>query len=77
MGDLISREAVYDAIGYGPRECQMCKRAIDRIPAVDAIPVEWIRKRWERWGFPDALRPKCEKWLIEDWQKEQEASKDG
>ena len=46
--DLIPRGAVLDAIGYGPRECKICKAQIDKIPAVDAAPVihiHWVKEK--------------------------------
>lgn len=45
---------------------------IDAAPTVDAIPVEWITARWKNWYW-DSVRCECERFLIEDWQKEQEA----
>lgn len=45
---------------------------IDHAPTVDAIPVEWIRNVQKNWIL---TREDMEfrDWLIERWQKEQEA----
>ena len=39
-------------------------------PTIGAIPVEWIKARWRNEYSERAI---CERWLIEDWQEEQEA----
>lgn len=45
----------------------ICK-AIDEVPIVDAIPVEWLRK------WPKSLREGAYvRDILTDWQKEQEA----
>lgn len=44
---------------------------IGYMPTIDAIPVEWIKARWKNWCW-DSERCQCERFLIEDWQKEQE-----
>lgn len=43
-------------------------------PTVEAIPVEWIKSRWGKNILSFSDRQWCEQWLIDDWQKEQEAS---
>lgn len=74
MSDLISRTAAIGCLGNSPE--QMCmpwsemERMLRELPAVDAIPVEWIKARWRN---EYSERATCERWLIEDWQKEQEA----
>jgi hypothetical protein len=41
-------------------------------PTIDAIPVEWLRSVHENWLLtPDEME--FRDWLIERWQKEQEA----
>lgn len=59
---------VYDVSGNeAAREfCVM----VDIAPTIDAIPVEWLRKKREVaiWQFAGAID-----WLLSDWQKEQEA----
>lgn len=48
MDDLISRaaaiEAIYNSMRYGEGYKAVCARAIERIPAVDAVPV--VHGRW-------------------------------
>ena len=74
MSDLISRAAAIGCLGNSPE--QMCmpwsemERMLRELPAVDAIPVEWIKARWRNEYSERAI---CERWLIEDWQEEQEA----
>ena len=74
MDDLISRAAAIGCLGNSPE--QMCmpwsemERMLRELPAVDAIPVEWIKARWRNKYSERAV---CERWLIEDWQEEQEA----
>lgn len=74
MSDLISRAAAIGCLGNSPE--QMCmpwsemERMLRELPAVDAIPVEWIKARWKNEYSERAI---CERWLIEDWQKEQGA----
>ena len=67
MDDLISRAAAIDAISTDGG-CGMCARRVLDIPAVDAIPVEWLRK------WPKDLREGAYvRDILRDWQKEQEA----
>ena len=40
---------------------------------IEAVPVEWIRSRWGNNILSFSDRQWCEQWLIDDWQKEQEA----
>lgn len=81
MGDLISRAAALEALGecpYNwndwPEEIQAVydweshKEAIENIPAVDAIPVEWLEKKLHE-GYHRA----CAKAVLDMWQNEQEA----
>ena len=87
MDDLISRAAAIAEIeeyieeyselepetGYhNLKWCAMeeAKDVLSTLPAVDAIPVEWIKARWRNKYSERAV---CERWLIEDWQEEQEA----
>ena len=50
-------------------ECLQVMCDINDAPTVDAIPVEWLRKKREVaiWQFAGAID-----WLLSDWQKEQE-----
>ena len=61
---------VYDVSGNeAAREfCDM----VDIAPTIDAIPVEWLRKKREVaiWQFAGAID-----WLLSEWQKEQETEK--
>ena len=47
-----------------------CLEDIHNAPTIDAIPVEWLRKKREVaiWQFSGAID-----WLLSEWQKEQEA----
>ena len=81
MDDLIPRAAAYDVIGEMIKEYRekgeddladgmiIARRyGIKRLPAVDAIPVEWVRK------WPKDLREGAYvRDILRDWQKEQEA----
>lgn len=77
MDDLISRAAALNAIDCwhidfnsmdGAKVQTDCWRTIKELPAVDAIPVEWLRK------WPKDLREGAYvRDILRDWQKEQEA----
>lgn len=82
MNDLISRSAALGGISaIKPErgdEGQIilraeCWMAVRRLPAVDAVPVKWLRNEAERqhdrgeWLGADVILQ-----LIETWQKEQE-----
>ena len=53
MNDMISRaaaiEAIYNSMRYGEGYKAVCARAIERIPAVDSVPVVRCRdcRYWE------------------------------
>ena len=71
MDDLISRAHVlaeYDRQHKG--RPGGARKIMEDAPAVDAIPVEWLKKKREVaiWQFAGAID-----WLLGDWQKEQEA----
>lgn len=79
---LIEREKVWELVGDmaetvrpGSKLEGVMRRyanAIDNAPAVDAIPVEWLRNVHNNWLLtPDDME--FRDWLIERWQKEQEA----
>lgn len=77
---LIEREKVWELVGEmaetvrpGSKLEGVMRRyanAIDNAPAVDAIPMEWLRKKREGaiWQLAWVID-----WLLSDWQKEQEA----
>lgn len=72
MYDLISREAAIDAHKRAAY-WQDGERKIAGLPAIDAIPVEWLQNEAKRqhdmgeWADADVIY-----WLIQTWQKEQE-----
>ena len=86
---LIDADALKEEIEFHPTSVSVCMTAeqargetnfklrclkdINAAPTIDAIPVEWIKARWEKGWLPDSERCVCEGWLIEDWEKEQEA----
>lgn len=72
MADLISRAAILEDLSYCAPELwqdeEYIKAKIMKQPAVDAIPVEWLRK------WPMSLREGAyARDIIRNWQKEQEA----
>lgn len=74
MDDLISRAAALDAISTDGG-CGMCARRILDVPAVDAIPVEWIENMLQHWLKGSATLEMCLgiTEMLHIWQKEQEA----
>lgn len=76
MADLISRAAAIGCLGNSPE--QMCmpwsevERMLRELPAVDAMPVEWLI---DRANDPERapLYRRYAQMLYEEWQKEQEA----
>lgn len=80
MADLISREAAIEAFddervdrNYGDVSPESVIKVIESIPAVDAIPVEWLEEQRDK--LSEAWD---EEWheingLIEQWHEEQEA----
>lgn len=71
--DLISRAAALDAIST-EGGCGMCARRVLDIPAVDAVPVEWMRDKMR--GYASSLKSTETAALVmvmQMWQKEQEA----
>ena len=80
--DLISRAAALDVINtWGRQKSEKVRmgllhRDLDAIPAVDAIPVEWLMKVLaEANEFPIVERETIVAipYLVKRWQKEQEA----
>lgn len=84
MDDLISREAAIEEIArrdttdgtvkaYSGREINAI---LSDLPAVDAIPVEWIKNRLEAMLRGPASAESCFAvlLLLADWMKEQEAN---
>ena len=46
---------------------------IEKAPTVEAIPIEWLQKKYDKWKDRDMLGwSYCIKLLIEDWEKENE-----
>ena len=72
MDDLISRAAAIEAIKpilYSGN----CVSTLINMPAIDAIPVEWLRDKMR--GYASALKSTELKALVtvmQMWQKEQE-----
>lgn len=70
--DLISRAAAVRALASSNGDYLDALERLEKIPAVDAVPVEWLRSVHENWLLtPDEME--FRDWLIERWQKEQEA----
>lgn len=77
MADLISRAAAIEAAvdgaddwdgGYNPERERYIREHMAMVPAVYAVPVEWLRK------WPKDLREGAYvRDILMDWQKEQEA----
>lgn len=75
--DLISREAAIQSISDWIKDCDnesvndavtVIKTLIELLPAVDAIPVEWLQRQGQRGSIIQLSATM----LIEKWQKEQE-----
>lgn len=87
MADLISRAEALDAIdcerklliernqlGAEHIVVHHARRQIEELPAVDAIPVEWLREKMR--GYASSLKSTETAALVmvmQMWQKEQEA----
>ena len=70
MDDLISRAAAIDAVYYKPNY-KMAIEVLKEVPAVDAIPVEWLEGLMLSTD-DDVDKVECA-WIMREWQKEQEA----
>ena len=83
MDDLISRAAALDAVdGMKPMQGNMeqlamkalCWAAVKSIPAVDAVPVEYIKDEAGKYEYGGCIESAIViEGLISSWQKEQEA----
>ena len=83
MDDLISRAAAIEAAidgaddwdgGYNSERERYIREHMAKVPAVDAVPVEWLRDKMR--GYASALKSTELKALVtvmQMWQKEQEA----
>lgn len=80
MGDLISRAAAIESLGecpYNwndwPEEIQAVddweshKKALEDLPAVDAIPVEWLR---EKANGNDFVIGRAARFILRTWEQE-------
>lgn len=78
MYDLISREAAKEAIHDKIVSASTVVRMwdiLDGVPAVDAIPVEWLRRQITGGSeMADLIHDGVIRDLIIKWQAEQEAS---
>ena len=82
MDDLISRVAAVRIIADMHGLCRNdvlreSIQAIKEMPTIDAIPVEWLREKMnlaDDAGDLDSMD--LISWLIQTWQKEQEAQDD-
>ena len=77
MDDLISRTAAIEAFddervdrNYGDVSPESVIKVIESIPAVDAIPVEWLKQKTRH---PDSYTRGSAKWMLGCWKREQEA----
>ena len=73
MTDLISRAAAIDAVKRAAY-WNDAERKITELPAVDAVPVEWLRDKMS-WADDEGDLDSVDlfSWIIQTWQKEQEA----
>ena len=82
MDDLISRAAAIEAAidgtddwdgGYNPERERCIREHMAKVPAVDAVPVEWLKAHkteyYDDWGH----EPVTVERALYMWQKEQEA----
>lgn len=89
MADLISRAAAIKHMksmagcaacnNYNYVRCRACSwedamNIVEDMPDVDAVPVEWLREKM-KWADDEGEMADvdCISWLIQTWQKEQEA----
>jgi len=48
---------------------------IDNVPTVKAIPVEWIKKWFSQFYGEQGLEwNRCKRFMLEDWEKENESN---
>lgn len=84
MADLISRAEMLEALGHfndyvngDPHflnGIETAKEIAENLPAVDAVPVEWLREKMR--GYASSLKSTETAALVmvmQMWQKEQEA----
>ena len=71
MDDLISRAVAIEAVYYKPSH-KMAIEVLKELPAIDAIPVEWLDDRANDITRAPLYR-RYAQMLIDEWQKEQEA----
>ena len=70
MSDLISRAAAIDAIVFNS-ENRFAVDVLNDVPAVNAIPVEWLREWQDEVGTLNEWWPIIER-IITVWHEEQE-----
>lgn len=68
MSDLISRQAVIEALGT-PHGILYPIRTIEELPSAESIPVEWIAAYADRFGF--SLAEDIIKGMLNNWEREQ------
>ena len=68
MDDLISRAAAIEAVYYKPNH-KMAIEVLKEVPAVDAIPIEWLKQKMKH---PDNYTRGSAKWMLGCWKREQE-----
>lgn len=71
MADLISRAAAIEAVYYKPSH-KMAIEVLKEVPAVDAVPVEWLKKVRKDASEGDSLDVGIAE-VLDMWEKEQEA----
>ena len=53
---------------------KMFENQIEKLPTIEAIPIEWIKKRMEHWAeYGDQYITITE--MLEDWEKEDETDR--
>lgn len=84
MDDLISRAAAIEAAldgadewdgGCNPSREEYIREHMAKVPAVDAVPVDWMKRIQDKCVADVIQVPMYVAigWLIDMWQKEQEA----
>ena len=68
MADLISRAAAIEAVYYKPSH-KMAIEVLKEVPAVDAVPVEWLKKVRKDASEGDSLDVGIAE-VLDMWEKE-------
>jgi len=69
MNDLIRRSMAIDAIVFN-LEDRFAVDVLNDVPAVDAVPVEWLREKTNNNNF---VIGRAARFILHAWEQEQEA----